>query len=47
MVESPPKPVHVRGTSKGEEMVHDEGREPGRGVRGARGYRQRLRVRVP
>jgi len=34
----PPKPVHIRGTQKGEEMVRKKGREPGRGSSG-RGYR--------
>lgn len=32
------QPVHVRGTMKGEEMVLDKGREPGRGER-RRDYR--------
>jgi hypothetical protein len=35
----PPKPVHVPGTRKGEEMVLRKGREPGRHERAARGYR--------
>lgn len=34
----PPKPVHVKGTGKGEEAVKDKGREPGRG-QGGRNYR--------
>ncbi|HEX3659358.1 MAG TPA: hypothetical protein VG433_01050 [Pirellulales bacterium] len=33
----PPKPNHVAGTSKGEELVRKKGREPGRG--GKHGYR--------
>lgn len=35
----PPKPVHVAGTSKGEEYVQKHGREAGRGERGKNGYR--------
>jgi hypothetical protein len=35
----PPKPVHVPGTNKGEEMVRKHGREPGRDERDTRGYR--------
>jgi hypothetical protein len=35
----PPKPVHVPGTHKGEELVFRRGREPGRGEQGVRGYR--------
>jgi hypothetical protein len=35
----PPHPVHVKGTNKGEELVKDHGREPGRDVRGKNGYR--------
>lgn len=35
----PPKPTHVPGTLKGEEMVIKHGREPGRGERGKNGYR--------
>lgn len=27
----PPQPVHVPGTNRGEEMVIDKGKEPGRG----------------
>lgn len=30
---------HVSGTNKGEEQVQKHGAEPGRRVRGARGYR--------
>jgi hypothetical protein len=26
----PPKPVHIPGTNKGEELVRQHGREPGR-----------------
>jgi hypothetical protein len=37
-VERPPRPVHVSGTAKGEEVVRRKGREPGRGESG-RGYR--------
>lgn len=35
----PPKPVHVSGTNKGEEMVQHHGREAGRGEKGSRDYR--------
>jgi hypothetical protein len=35
----PPTPTHVSGTNKGEELVINRGREPGRNVRGKRGYR--------
>lgn len=35
----PPKPVHIRGTNKGEELVIRKGREPGRAKRPKRGYR--------
>jgi hypothetical protein len=35
----PPKPVHVPGTNKGEEMVQRLGREPGRAEKGKNGYR--------
>jgi hypothetical protein len=34
----PPKPVHVTGTNKGEELVRQKGREPGR-EEGGRNYR--------
>jgi hypothetical protein len=34
---SNPQPVHVPGTSKGEEMALKRGKEPGRG--GAKSYR--------
>ena len=37
--QDPPKPVHVEGTNKGEELVINKGRESGRGTPGARGYR--------
>jgi hypothetical protein len=30
----PPKPVHIAGTNKGEELVRQQGREPGRDDRG-------------
>ncbi len=36
---NPPKPIHVPGTHKGEELVMKRGREPGRGERGVNGYR--------
>lgn len=35
----PPKPTHIPGAHKGEEMVFKRGREPGREERHARGYR--------
>ena len=36
---NPPKPIHVPGTHKGEELVLKRGREPGREERGKHGYR--------
>ncbi|MDB5173809.1 MAG: hypothetical protein JWO87_3288 [Phycisphaerales bacterium] len=39
MRREPPKPTHVPGTNKGEELVIKRGREPGRGEPGTRGYR--------
>jgi len=36
---SPPKPTHVNGTNKGEELVMKRGREPGRDERGKNAYR--------
>jgi hypothetical protein len=36
---NPPKPTHVPGTHKGEELAARRGREPGRAERGKRGYR--------
>jgi hypothetical protein len=33
-----PKPTHVPGTLKGEEMVMKRGREPGRGEPGSKYY---------
>ena len=36
---NPPKPVHVAGTHKGEELVMRRGRESGRGKQGSKGYR--------
>jgi len=39
MHKDPPKPTHIPGTNKGEEMTINHGREPGRGERGKRGYR--------
>jgi len=35
----PPKPTHVPGTNKGEEMVLKRGHEAGRAERGKNGYR--------
>ncbi|NLG44362.1 MAG: hypothetical protein GX547_14050 [Phycisphaerae bacterium] len=35
----PPRPVHVSGTNKGEELVQQKGREPGRNEPGIRPYR--------
>lgn len=35
----PPKPTHVAGTHKGEELVKRRGREPGRAEAGKAGYR--------
>lgn len=35
----PPDPVHIEGTTKGEELARKEGREPGRRRSGAGGYR--------
>lgn len=35
----PPKPVHIKGTNKGEELVLNEGREPGRDEKDPHGYR--------
>jgi len=39
MKKSPPKPVHIPGTNKGEESVLHHGREAGRGEKGKHGYR--------
>lgn len=39
MRKSPPRPTHVPGTNKGEELAMKRGREPGRGERGTNGYR--------
>jgi len=36
-MKKPPEPVHVPGTTKGEELVLNKGREPGRG--GGRSHR--------
>ena len=33
MRNDPPKPTHVSGTNKGEELVSTKGREPGRDAR--------------
>jgi hypothetical protein len=35
----PPKPIHVPGTQKGEELAHLKGHEPGRGGKDTLGYR--------
>jgi hypothetical protein len=32
-MKKPPDPVHVPGTTRGEEVVFEKGREPGRGGR--------------
>jgi hypothetical protein len=39
MRSNPPKPTHVPGTHKGEELVTKRGREPGRDEAGKNGYR--------
>lgn len=39
MFKDPPKPTHVPGTHKGEELVMHRGREPGRDPNNPRGYR--------
>jgi hypothetical protein len=39
MAHDPPKPTHVAGTHKGEEYARKRGREPGRDVKGKKGYR--------
>ena len=39
MRKPPPKPVHIDGTNRGEELVQQKGREPGRDVRDPHGYR--------
>jgi hypothetical protein len=36
---NPPAPVHVKGTSKGEELVLRKGKEPGRHEQDPHGYR--------
>ena len=36
---TPPQPVHVEGTSRGEEMVLHHGKEPGRKHTNGRDYR--------
>ena len=38
MKSHPPKPIHVPGTNKGEELVYRLGRESGRGEPGSRSY---------
>ena len=38
-MKEPPKPTHVPGTNKGEEVVFHRGREAGRDVKGKNGYR--------
>jgi hypothetical protein len=35
----PPRPIHIPGTNKGEELVRKLGREAGRAERGVNGYR--------
>jgi hypothetical protein len=39
MFKDPPKPVHVPGTTRGEELSQRRGKEPGRGEKGKQGYR--------
>lgn len=34
MTHQPPRPIHVPGTQKGEELSRQKGREPGRKERG-------------
>ncbi len=34
-MKKPPQPIHVPGTTKGEELVLNKGREPGRGEKGS------------
>jgi hypothetical protein len=36
---NPPRPIHIPGTNKGEELVLKKGHEPGRYERGKKGYR--------
>ena len=36
---NPPKPTHIPGTHKGEELVFHRGRESGRQEEGKNGYR--------
>ena len=36
---SPPQPIHVPGTARGEEMTFQAGKEPGRQQGGGRNYR--------
>jgi hypothetical protein len=38
MLRQPPRPVHVPGTQKGEELSNKKGHEPGRNEKG-HGYR--------
>ncbi len=38
-VQDPPKPVHVAGTNRGEELVRTHGKEAGRTPNNPRGYR--------
>jgi hypothetical protein len=38
-IKQPPKPVHIAGTSRGEEMVLNKGSEPGRGDGQTQPYR--------
>jgi hypothetical protein len=37
--QDPPHPTHVPGTNKGEELVSQKGREPGRDEPGTKSYR--------
>lgn len=39
MRKNPPKPTHIPGAHKGEEVVMHRGREAGRAERGKNGYR--------
>jgi hypothetical protein len=36
---NPPKPVHVKGTPRGEQRVQKKGKEPGRDEGNKQGYR--------
>jgi hypothetical protein len=39
MQKDPPQPVHIAGTNRGEELVINKGREPGRDKNNPQGYR--------